>query len=86
MRAAAPQARQHPRRALPTQEEAVPRDQLDSVDFRGQDEASGLIALLVAFTFNLDEPYWALLTIFIVSQPLQSGQILAKSLYRIIGD
>jgi uncharacterized membrane protein YccC len=47
--------------------------------------ASGLIALLVAFTFNLDQPYWALLTVFIVSQPLQSGQVLAKSFYRIVG-
>ena len=47
--------------------------------------ASGLVALLVAFTFNLDQPYWALLTVFIVSQPQQSGQVLAKSFYRIIG-
>ena len=53
--------------------------------FAAKTTASGLIALLVAFTFNLDEPYWALLTVFIVSQPLQSGQVLAKSLYRIIG-
>jgi uncharacterized membrane protein YccC len=33
----------------------------------------------------LTNPYWALLTVFIVSQPLQSGPVLAKSLYRIIG-
>ena len=49
--------------------------------FAAKTTASGLIALLVAFTFNLDQPYWALLTVFIVSQPLQSGQVLAKSLY-----
>jgi len=54
--------------------------------FAAKTTASGLIALLVAFTFNLDQPYWALLTVFIVSQPLQSWQVLAKSLYRIIGD
>jgi len=53
--------------------------------FAAKTTASGLIALLVAFTLNLDQPYWALLTVFIVSQPLQSGQVLAKSLYRIIG-
>jgi uncharacterized membrane protein YccC len=53
--------------------------------FAAKTTASGLIALLVAFTFNLDQPYWALLTVFIVSQPLQSGQVLAKSSYRIIG-
>ena len=53
--------------------------------FAAKTTASGLIALLVAFTFNLDEPYWALLTVFIVAQPRQSGQVLAKSFYRIIG-
>ena len=47
--------------------------------FAAKTTASGLIALLVAFTFNLDQPYWALLTVFIVSQPLQSGQVLAKA-------
>jgi hypothetical protein len=40
-------------------------------------EASGLIALLVAFTFDLDQPQRALLTVFIVAQP-QSGLVLAK--------
>jgi uncharacterized membrane protein YccC len=53
--------------------------------FAAKTTASGLIALLVAFTFNLDEPYWALLTVFIVAQPRQSGQVLAKSFYRMIG-
>ena len=53
--------------------------------FAAKTTAAALIALLVAFTFNLDQPYWALLTVFIVSQPLQSGQVLAKSFYRIIG-
>ena len=42
--------------------------------FAAKTTASGLIALLVAFTFNLDQPYWALLTLFIVSQP-QSGAV-----------
>jgi uncharacterized membrane protein YccC len=46
--------------------------------------ASALIALLVAFTFNLDQPQWALLAVFIVAQP-RSGLVLAKSFYRIIG-
>src|SRR6516165_12545902 len=55
-----------------------------AVAFAAQTTASGLIALLVAFTFNLDQPQWALLTVFIVAQP-QSGLVLAKSFYRIIG-
>ena len=52
--------------------------------FAAKTTASGLIALLIAFTFNLDQPQWALLTVFIVSQP-QGGLVLAKSFYRIIG-
>ena len=52
--------------------------------FAAKTTASGLIALLVAFAFNLDQPKWALLTVFIVAQP-QSGPVLAKSFYRVIG-
>jgi uncharacterized membrane protein YccC len=52
--------------------------------FAGTTTASALIALLVAFTFNFDQPQWALLTVFIVAQP-QSGMVWAKSFYRIIG-
>src|SRR5262249_35381724 len=52
--------------------------------FAAKTTASGMLALLVAFTFNLDQPKWALLTVFIVAQP-QSGLVLAKSFYRIIG-
>src|SRR5262245_16117652 len=52
--------------------------------FAGKTTASGLLALLVAFAFNLDQPKWALLTVFIVAQP-QSGLVLAKSFFRIVG-
>jgi uncharacterized membrane protein YccC len=57
---------------------------LVAVIFAAKTTGSGLLALLVAFTFNLDQPKWALLTVFIVAQP-QSGLVLAKSFYRIIG-
>src|SRR5882762_9968048 len=52
--------------------------------FAAKTTASGLLALLVAFAFNLDQPKWALLSVFIVAQP-QSGLVLAKSFYRILG-
>jgi uncharacterized membrane protein YccC len=52
--------------------------------FAAKTTASALIALLVAFTFNFDQPQWALLIVFIVAQP-QSGVVVAKSFYRIIG-
>ena len=53
--------------------------------FAAKTTASGLIALLIAFTFNLDQPLWALLTVFVVSQAQQSGPVLAKSFYRAVG-
>lgn len=52
--------------------------------FAAKTTASAIIALLIAFTFDLDQPQWALLTVFIVAQP-QSGLVLAKSFHRIIG-
>jgi hypothetical protein len=53
--------------------------------FAAKTTAAALIALLIAFTFNLDSPQWTLLTVFIVAQPRSDGGILAKSFYRIIG-
>ena len=52
--------------------------------FAAKTTAAGLLALLVAFAFNLDQPRWALITVFIVARP-ESGFVLAKSFYRIIG-
>jgi uncharacterized membrane protein YccC len=52
--------------------------------FAAKTATAGLLALLVSFAFDLDQPKWALLTVFIVAQP-QSGLVLAKSFYRIIG-
>jgi uncharacterized membrane protein YccC len=45
---------------------------------------AALLALFLAFWLGLDEPKWALLTVFVVSQP-DSGLGLAKSFYRILG-
>src|SRR5215472_1237368 len=87
--APAPKARPHPRSdAVPARlrsdrKSRVP-DSLVPWIFAAKTTASGLIALLVAFAFQLDQPQWTLLTVFIVAQP-QSGLVLAKSFYRIIG-
>jgi uncharacterized membrane protein YccC len=56
-----------------------------TVIFAAKTTASGLLALLIAFTFNLDQPQWTLLTVFIVAQPRQDGLVFAKSFFRIIG-
>jgi uncharacterized membrane protein YccC len=45
---------------------------------------AALIALFLAFWLGLDEPKWALMTVFIVSQP-DSGLVLAKSFFRMLG-
>jgi uncharacterized membrane protein YccC len=45
---------------------------------------AGLLALFIAFWLELDQPNWALLTVFIVAQP-DSGLVLAKGFYRILG-
>ncbi|TWI55694.1 putative membrane protein YccC [Pseudomonas duriflava] len=45
--------------------------------------AAGL-ALWLAFRFDLEQPTWAMMTVFIVSQPL-SGMVVAKGLFRLMG-
>src|SRR3954453_3442448 len=46
--------------------------------------AASLLALYIAFWAGLDDPHWSFLTVFVVSQP-DSGLVLAKSFYRILG-
>ena len=53
--------------------------------FAAKTTLAALLGLLVAFTFNLDQPQWTLLTVLIVSQPRRDGGILQKSFARIIG-
>src|SRR5271166_5625516 len=52
--------------------------------FCGKTLAAALIALFISFWLALDEPYWSLLTVFIVAQP-DSGLVLAKGFYRLCG-
>jgi uncharacterized membrane protein YccC len=52
--------------------------------FSGKTFAAALLALFVSFWLGLDEPYWALLTTFVVAQP-DSGLVLAKGFYRLLG-
>ncbi len=46
--------------------------------------AASLLALYIAFWAGLDDPRWAFLTVYIVSQP-DSELVLAKGFYRILG-
>jgi uncharacterized membrane protein YccC len=46
--------------------------------------AASLLALYIAFWAGLEDPRWAFLTVYIVSQP-DSGLVLAKGFYRTLG-
>ncbi|AZO46775.1 MAG: FUSC family protein [Mesorhizobium sp.] len=46
--------------------------------------SAGLVALLSAYALRLDHPQWAMMTVFIVAQPV-AGMVLAKGFYRLIG-
>src|SRR5258707_11951681 len=46
--------------------------------------AASMLAVYIAFRAGLDDPRWAFLTVFVVSQP-DSGLVLAKGFYRILG-
>jgi hypothetical protein len=45
---------------------------------------ASLLARSIAFWLGLDEPRWALRTVFVVSHP-DSGLVVAKSFYRALG-
>ncbi|MBZ9918810.1 FUSC family protein [Mesorhizobium sp. BR1-1-12] len=46
--------------------------------------SAGLIALMAAYALKLDHPQWAMMTVFIVAQPV-AGMVLAKGFYRLLG-
>jgi uncharacterized membrane protein YccC len=43
-----------------------------------------LAALYISFASDLDRPYWAMFTVFIVAQPI-SGAVRSKSVFRFLG-
>src|ERR1700735_3601382 len=46
--------------------------------------AGAMLALYVAFSLDLSRPYWAMMTAYIVSQPL-AGAVRSKAVYRMVG-
>lgn len=46
--------------------------------------AAAMLALFIAFSIGLPRPFWAMLTVYIVSQPL-TGALRSKALYRVLG-
>jgi uncharacterized membrane protein YccC len=52
--------------------------------FAGKTFAAAMLALYIALAIGLDRPYWAMATVYIVSQPL-AGAVRSKALYRLAG-
>ena len=46
--------------------------------------AAAMLAVYIALAIGLERPYWAMATVYIVSQPL-TGAVRSKALYRLIG-
>jgi uncharacterized membrane protein YccC len=57
---------------------------LGAVVFSAKTFAAAILGLFISFWLGLDDPYWVLLTVFIVAQP-DSGLVLAKGFYRLLG-
>lgn len=55
-----------------------------ALQFTGKTLLSGGLALWCALRFGLDQPQWALMTAFIVAQPL-AGMVVQKGLARLLG-
>ena len=46
---------------------------------------AAMLALWVAFRFDLKNPWWAMVTVYLTSQPLLTGALRAKAAYRLLG-
>jgi uncharacterized membrane protein YccC len=46
--------------------------------------AAAMLAVLIALRLDLPQPTWAMLTVYVVSQPL-AGMVLTKSVFRVVG-
>jgi uncharacterized membrane protein YccC len=46
--------------------------------------AAALLALYIAYSIGLPRPFWAMTTVYVVSQPW-SGAVRSKALYRLLG-
>jgi uncharacterized membrane protein YccC len=44
-----------------------------------------MLALWIAFRLDLKNPWWAMVTVCLTSQPLLSGALRARAVYRLMG-
>jgi uncharacterized membrane protein YccC len=46
---------------------------------------AAMLSLCIAFRLDLKNPWWAMVTVYLTSQPLLSGTLRARALYRVVG-
>ena len=71
-------------RALNDFFKAVFNPSTPALQFALKNMVGGGLALYLAFILDMQQPQWALTTVFIVNQPL-SGMVLSKGAYRLLG-
>lgn len=57
---------------------------ITDVLFSAKTFTAAMLALFVAFFFDLQNPYWAVTTVYVVSNPL-SGASTSRAVYRLLG-
>jgi uncharacterized membrane protein YccC len=55
-----------------------------NLSFALANTAAVLAALFIAFALDLERPYWAMFTVFIIAKPI-SGAVRSKAVYRFLG-
>ena len=55
-----------------------------NLSFSFANAAAALGALYIAFALDLERPYWAMFTVFIIAKPI-SGAVRSKAVYRFMG-
>jgi uncharacterized membrane protein YccC len=55
-----------------------------NLSFALANTAAALSALYIAFALDLERPYWAMFTVFIIAKPI-SGAVRSKAVYRLLG-
>ncbi|NUX59432.1 FUSC family protein [Paraburkholderia sp. JPY418] len=55
-----------------------------NLSFALANTAAVLAALFIAFALDLERPYWAMFTVFIIAKPI-SGSVRSKAAYRFVG-
>ena len=78
-----PSSRLQPPRRGRTATESVDTQLAQRLHFSLMTFAAAMLALYVAMSIDLQQPYWSMMTVFIVSQPLAAA-VRSKALQRLL--